>query len=375
MKLAAVMTLLMLVCIGGAGAQEPRPTVEGATQLLALHDSTGWFDDAFALDAKGEKLVVVRQDATRADQEARVIDLAHPDAPPLIFPLAAVGPPLAEIDVLAKGSQVLAIGGDPDAPVSTVLAPGGKVVRKLGPATAFARSRAGGDEVLTLLERKPGTVTITMVKLDTGETIARRTLAIDGPGRIASLGLTFCCWSAGFTQLIGSKEGVYDKKADRRLPTSEVTFDLLTNKVIADVVPIGDLVEHANVLSLRQAHLGGDRFVTWTQDAQSLEAITTDNRRLRLTLAAPIADYDPQTLQQEPFGDGKLAFSLGDGKVLDLYVVDLGAPTIQATRVARIPTTGHPVKWHLAGSRLAVLFQHKTFQRGGTDVVVYDLGK
>jgi hypothetical protein len=352
--LVSVLVLVLVLVSAPARAE----ALVGVTPLFSAHDDQG-FADTTTLDETGGKLVLVASNA------ARVVDLDHPEANGPHFDLGKLPAPPTELHLLPSG-DLLALAGEPGTRTATVLTSDGKVT-----ATYAATVLAFRGETLSLLTVKGDSHDLRWVKLAGGATLGKRHLVIAGAERNVtglSAPILFYMWRAGYTQLVGKKEGAYDKKADRHLPNTEVTVDLVSGKLIRDEI-IADMIPHASILALRREN-PADAFIALVRDG-GLELITQDDHRVPLTgRLRDGADYDLQTLAQDELPDGRVAFSLVEGGIMDLFVLDAAGNPLG---VARIPTHGHPLAWHVRGDTLEVLEKHKHYGSGGADVAVYKL--
>jgi len=382
----------ILLVSRGAGAQKKPPQPEGVKLLAKVTPDQGFVDDVFAFDGPAGRLALVRADAA-AYAELEVLDLAQGGKSLARFDLARITTSPVRIAFVLDGSKLLVTGrGAAGDKVTAFLVDlGGKVLRKWGPATDVVTARLGaeyGDAVTVFNTRSTGkgiTYEVAAYRLDGGKAIGKkRTLAADPEGFVKAIDMTILYWQEGYTRLVGRKKGAYDKLKDQRMNDSEAVYDLLDGSVARNT-PIGDIIAWTKLVKLRTERSNQPSFLIVTEDLKWVEWVTAEDKRVPLELAEPFHRYDPRSLVQEPGPDGRLYFSLtidpvnaeavarkvADAEIVDLYVVDPAAA--KARRLARLPRADRPFAWREASGRWAVLRKHKGFDRGGTDLEIYEL--
>jgi hypothetical protein len=262
----------------------------------------------------------------------------------------------------------------------------GKKVAGFGPAADVALADGGAKvAVWDAAPRKGGGTTydVSVFPAGGGSALAHRTLDADADGLISSIGISVIYWRNGYTQIVGRKQGAYDKFKDQRMNDSEGIYDVVGGVLARDTV-LTDVIGWTKLMKVRQGR-NAATFVNVSEDLGKLLLVTPDNKELAVGLAETMDKYDPKSLQQEVGVDGKLYVSLtidpynaaavdrkvADPELVDLYTVDTTSG--QATRIARLPKDGREFSWRVAAGRLAFLRRHKGYDRGGPDLEIYDL--
>jgi hypothetical protein len=384
----ALVALLVLPSVAIAQRKPADPV--GVKPLHKLHPTRGYVDSPYAFDGPGGRLAVITTDGSTWS-ELEIHDLAQPGVTLVRADLTALTTTPVDLRFASGGARLFLVSRPaPDEKATGFLLDlSGKVVRKLGPAAQLALSEVNGEEVITAWDPQPDakggtTYDVTLTASGSGKQLAHRTLVADRDGLIDALDLTILYWRDGYTRLVGRKKGAYDKFKDQRMNDSEGIYDLAQGLLVRDNV-IGDVIGYTKLMKLRVGRDNQPAFVRVTDDNHELELIGADDKRVNLKLANPIHHYDLKSLQQEPGAGGKLYFTLtidpvnpeavarkvADPELIDLYAVELA--TAKTVRLARLPRTDRPFAWHVAAGRWAVLRKHKTFERGGPDLEIYEL--
>jgi len=413
---AAATALLGLVvsAAAGAGVASTADDAGGvpvpAKPRLTVKPERGFVDDAFALDAGGKRLALIRTDREQF-QRVEIHDLGAPQG-------AAVAgfdvPPTREIEsmqFLPDGAGLLLIGPTADGgQAAEVTDLTGKVLGKAALAGRFAVATRGHESMLVMLERregqgKPGQLAyvVSPLKLPTLKPAGKpRTYPLTDEGALRVNGLVPVGFFDGYSRLLARRPGAYDKKKDARQPDGQAVVDLLSGKTVSSG-PIEDAYGWARLTRLRQDHPNRTAFVQLAgvnagpavpgdaaaKAATGVELVDVTGRLTPLELAVPFRLYDRLTLKdQEGPTPGALTFALeidpvnpdavarkkADARALDVYACSLGATAKEARLRLRVALDKQPLVWSVAGDRVAVLHRFKSFARGGDRIDVYDLG-
>lgn len=368
------------------------------TQTIKPPDGEGYFDEAFGLDDEAKRLAVLRSDgATFAKIE--IYDLAV--TPPKLassFDLPNRMLLAERIELLPAGKGLVLIAHerpDDSAPLYALLFDSaGKLVTKVGPATAFSRPPADGPGragLLVAFDRKLGghgaeaTYTVTPFSLATLAPAGKpRAYHTDVAGGIKAPPIRLIGFYDGYTRLLGERLGAYDKAADVRKPPRRVVLDALNAKVLEET-EIAEVVGWAVTGQLRRDHPGQSIFVDLNQDGSGVDMIDAMGKKTPAALAVPFRLYDPKTLLAEDGSTpGGLTFGIAvdplnvdaikhkkaDLPMLDLYSADLGKETVKLRGRVFTP---RPVTWRTRADKLVVLKRFKSFARGGDELQIFDL--
>jgi hypothetical protein len=364
---------------------------EGVKALTTVKPQDGFVEDAFAFDGSGGRLAWVRADAA-GQSEVNVIDLAQGGATLAKVDVSATTTWVTRVAFVLDGSKIAVVGRTPDElrMVGGLYDLGGKKLRDFGPATDVALAEVGGEPVAAVFDElqndKGKTWEITVVRLKDGKTLGKkRTFKSDADGFVKELDMRVLYFQRGYTQIIGLKKGAYDKIKDQRLNDSQGVYDVVEGRVVKNT-PIQDLIGHAKLVKLRQAHQNLRRFLRVADDGRGLELVTEDDARVAVaTKELSFDHYVSDSLVWSEARDGRIWFTLtvdpvnpeavnkkkADPEHIDLYVLDGKGAT--ARRVARIAKNDRPFVWAVAGGRWAVLRKHKGQDRGGPDLEILEL--
>lgn len=407
-RAAGGLAAVALLVVGTAEAQKakkkkpakPKPgTVQGAKLATAIAPKTGFVDASVAFDGAGGRLLYVNSDAGYLC-ELRVLDLAQGGAQIATVDLSKI--------TTAPSSVVFAPSGDGFFVVHTVLkdeqelqaaalvSASGKVVRTFGPATAVRLTTHDAEPAVVtydeqrVRDKKTGKVaihhTVEVRALETGKRLgSKTTLEADDTGFVKKLDFRIRYWLDDYTRAVGIKGGTWDRKEDQRSPDAEAWY-VLPAREFARVLPIKDVVTHAELLALREAHNNEDAFLIVTRDLTRVQ-LFTDGKLADVTLEQPFHHYDPKSLRYQPRPRGGWYFSLAIDPVnpdavarkkadlawLDLYTLDPGQA--KARRVARLLLGKRDITWSATDTHWAILEKLKGFTRGAAKLSIYELTK
>jgi hypothetical protein len=360
-----------------------------ATPIFTVHGEPTFIDDGFALTPAGDRLAFVRANgADKADLEV----VALPSGERVgRFSIAAFSHAAERVLFLPDGGRLLVIARAPGGTgrVAQLYDVSGRVIgHRIGPATEIALATVDAAPVIATLTVRGGSYSLSYVHAD-GKRLGGRTLQSDRDGLLKlEGGLKPLYFTRDLLALFAQKKGEYDKKGDVRRPDRSILYDLLHGKVTTEE-EIGDVVEFVRVQQLRAKHPNVGAFVEPTEDLHAIELITAAGKRLPLRTERPFAKYEPKSLaQQEGPEPGVVYASLtvdpvnpeavrnqkAEPDVFDLYRVDANSGACTRALVGPL-AKGRPLAWVAAGGRVAILHKHKGFDRGGTDLEVYDLAR
>ena len=388
---------ILLVALAPVAAR-----ADGPAPVLQLKADDTFFDDLLAIDGAGAQLAVVRTDGSH---KCRLEVLALPaGTKKQSVDLAALSTTPERLGFSPDGTRVLVVAPhstSPPARVAQVVdVATGKVGKRLGPATDFALASVGGKTRVVAFDTKTaddgGTSwQVAVTDLETGKPVAKKVLRAAAGGVLAVRGpeLKPITWLEGYTQIVVTQQGEYDKKSDAQKPDSGARFDVLKGKVIG-THDLKDLVAWIKNAPERASRPNQPAFVLPSDDLVRLELLRPDDVRVALPLARPQAHYDLDSLRQKldpPVGTPRqLWFSLLVDPTsraavaqktyfaddFDLYVVDLAAAAPVARRVLSLSGEKREkrgVVFAVGGGRAALLRKHKTLERGGDDLRVFDV--
>lgn len=396
MKRILLATLVALVWPAPVRADGPVP-------VLQLKADDTFFDDLLAIDGAGAQLAVVRTDGShRCSLEVLALPAGTKKQSVDLAPLSTTPERLV---FSPEGSRVLVVAplasASPPARVAQVVdVATGRTGKRLGPATDFALASVGGKTRVVAFDARSasdGSTSwqIVVTDLESGKPVARKSLR-SGPGGVLAVRgpeLKPITWSEGYTQIVATQQGAYDRKIDAQRPDSAAIYDVLKGKVTS-TRDLGDLVAWVKNAPERASRPNQAAFVLPSEDLTRLELLRRDDVRVALALARPHAHYDLDTLRQKldpPTGPAKqLWFSLlvdptsRDAVAqktyfaddFDLYAVDLGAAAPTARRVlslSGLKREKRGVVFAVGGGRAVLLRKHRTLERGGDDLRVFDL--
>lgn len=415
---AVVLALLATAGSGAAAPLAPAPQPERgsapppAPARLSVKAERGFIDDAFALDGAGRRLALIRTDREEF-QRLELFDVEGGKAEPVggfeVSPPARV---IESLEFLPDGTGLLLAGTGPDGGhVVETTDLTGKVLGRANVPDAFATTSRAGAPLLVTMERREGkgsalsgvlTYVVSAFALPALKPIGKpRTYPVGDDGALKPSGLVPVGFFDGYSKLLARRPGAYDRKKDARQPDGQTVLDLLSGKPVSSG-PIEDVYAWARLTRVRQGRANRTAFVQLAganagpaapgdvaaPGANGVELVDPAGRLTALELAVPFRLYDRQTLKDQELPGATLAFALevdpvnvdavarkkADARALDVYTVPVTSPA-EARRGVRVPLNAEPVVWRVAGNRVVVLRQFKSFARGGNRLDVYDLGK
>jgi hypothetical protein len=377
-----------------AAKSDPKP-IE-AEKAIKAPPGEGYFDDVFALDAKGGRIAALRTDGATFFK-LEIIDVGTAKVTRSTdLPGKTLLP--TELELLPEGKGTLLIARekpDDQAPLYAFhFDDAGKLTAKVGPAVAFGRPPADGTAragLLVAFDQKMGTRgaegTYTIVPYDVA-TLApsgkARVYHTDVAGELKAPVVRLIGFFEGYSRALGERPGSYDKAQDLRAPPRMVVVDALTGKVASEK-EIGNIEGWAVTGLLRRDHPGRSLFVELNQDGSGVDVVDAMGKKQPAALAVPFRFYDPKSLRvEEGPAPGALTFGIAvdplnpdalkrkktDLPMLDVYTADVGQGTIKLRGRVFTP---RPVAWRTAADKLVVLKRFKSFSRGGDELQIYDL--
>jgi hypothetical protein len=359
----------------------------------AIKPAAGYFDEAFALDAGGKRLYVVRTDAATF-AKLEIIDL-ETGKTTSSFDLPAEQPAIERLEPVGDGKGgvvVIARAGTAEAPAvtATLIDATGKAVAKVGPAQAFGRPSTAPQDTLLAFDRKLGahendaTYTITPYRLATLAPAGKpRTYKTVG-GELKSPPFRLLDFQDGYSRALGERPRAYDKKADVRQPAKMATMDTLTGKLVSEA-EIGDVMAWAQAARARVRHPGRSVFAELNQDDTGVDVVDAMGKRIPVELAVPFGLYDGKSLTDQQ-GPEPGAFTFGiavdplnpdavkrqkpDLPMLDVYGADKAGDMPRMRGRIFIPRN---VTWRAGYGQIVLLKRFKSFTRGGDEIDVYKL--
>jgi hypothetical protein len=383
----ALLTIIALTTAASAQPKQTAAPLVGVTAVAKLAPATGFVDDAIAHD--DQRLAYCVSDAaekselhvvTLADQHEDVIDLAPVTLHPIALEL--VGTRAFVIGLAEEGKQVGAL-------IELAGKKPGAVVYKVGPATHITVVKRDGKPGVALHRAtaiKDGTRhQVELLAIDTGRRIAAGpALELDTAGASKALDFRVNHWADGMTRAFGLKGGEWDRKENQRTPDAEASYDLVTGK-FGERHAITDVFEQRKRYQALADAGGQIDFVRMTWDNTAIQ-LWHDGKPKALELDQQITNYDPKSLQGVFAADGSAWLALkvdpvnpdavarkkADPEYLDIFRVSADG---KATRAARVLATGLRHRFGLlGGDRFWLLERSSSFDRGGRNLAVYQLG-
>jgi len=391
---------------------------------LSLKAGRGFYDDAWALDPAGKQLALVETDAD-SFQELEVLDLdADSGKPGKVFELPHPPRELEGLSFLPGNSGFLLVTGATQSAAVTDAATNartdahllesfdgsGHLLGKAGPVSAFGVASRSAGAVLVTLDRRSDRAAdlvyvVSSLKLPTLKSAGpSRKYVVGSDGLLRAPSLAPAGFLEGYSKLLTTRPGSYDRKKDVRQPDSQSVLDLLSGKPISDA-PIEDVYGWARTTRARREHPNRTAFIQLSDTGigdpgaiavgagspkparAGIELLDPAGRLAIVPLAVPFRIYDRFTLkdqegptpglvhfgiQVDPVNPDAVARQKADKPFLDIYTVPTGRPDACKHR-ARVALDSQPVTWAVAGDRLVVFRRFKSFARGGDRIDVYDL--
>ncbi len=367
---------------------------------LSLKADRGFFDDPWTLDPSGKRLAAIHTDRDEF-QRIEIFDLEAASATPTS--MLNLPPParvFESLSFLPDGDGLLLVSAGPvNTHVVDVLDLTGKSLGRTGPVSEFGITTRGAETVLVTIERRLGragelTYVVSPWKLPALKPAGKpRSYLLGGDGALRSPALVPIAFFDGFSKLLATRPGAYDKKRDARQPDAQSVLDLLSGKPVSEG-PIDDIYGWARTTRLRRERPNRTAFVqlsdglaTKTDGQTGIELLDPAGRLIPLPLAVSFRLYDRFTLKDQegpapgvvhfgievdPVNPEAVARKKADQHALDIYAVPVAHPETSRLR-ARVAMDKQPVVWTAAGDRLVVQRRFRSFARGGDRFDVYDL--
>lgn len=392
------LAVLLGLSVGAAFAQLPqgtpapvpsRPAVAplvGSTEIIKLTTPTGFIDDVVAAE-EGRLAYVVADAASKAELHV----YTHATKQEVLVDLAAVT--LHPVGLTLVGQRAFVVGRTEDGSQIAALVelaakgkkPAGTVVYKLGPANAITVITRDGKQRVALhkaASSNGGTRhDVEVVAIETGRRVGvAKPFELDSTGKNAKLDLKVNHWSDGMTRAYGIKAGEWDRKEDARGPDVEVTYDLISGKLV-DKKKIEDLFEQRK------------RFQAMTEGGKRLDFVRIDNKGLELWRAGkgkkieldqPLTNYDTKSMQgivtadgsawvilkMDPVNADAVARKKADPEYLDVFRVSSDG---KGVRKARLFAGGMRHRFGIIGDKFWLIERNNGFERGGRSLALYSL--
>lgn len=365
------------------GAKKPPPAPVNLTEGYRFVPATGFVDDPIASD--GTRVAFVVAD-TAGTAELHVINF---DGTEVAKPIDLAPVTVEPIALAFAGKGVVVVGtDDTDAQVAALVNLDGKVVYKTPAVTHASIVVQGGKTQVALYTAAPSKIgikhSVEIRAAETGKRVGKvKSIDVDGTGKNAKLDFTINHWTHGWTRVVGTKMGTWDKKEDQQSPDVEATYDMVTGKFTA-TTPIPDVVAQRKRFQTLQSFDGKDTIVRMKEDLSDIE-LWQDGTKTVVTLDQPIIAYgDPRksldyapgpsgawlALQVDPVNVEAVKRKKADVEWWDLYEVNGD----KATRRARLFAGGQRLRFGWAGDHLWVLDRNVGFDRGGKSLAFYTLG-
>ncbi len=270
--------------------------------------------------------------------------------------------------------------------------PSGKLLKKIGPATAATLTSHKGELVVSLVSSKTdaknaGTHNAQVFRAADFKKLGAGSVTIAPDQTLKQPPLRLLYFEPGHLQLVGMMKGKYDKKRDIRLPERAVRWSLITRKEVWSAEP-KDVLVWVKATNMRPNHPGQLRFLQVSDDLKALQTVDADNELGSVTLPIAWKLYEPKSLEQAESWDGKtLWFSMtidpvnpdavrrkkADKERVDLYRLDPGP---KATPLGGVPTDKRKFRWTVGSARFfAYLRKLKGFGRGGNELEIHEMGR
>lgn len=392
------LAMLLAISAGSASAQlppppgvpapvPPRPAVAplvGATEMVKLTTPTGFIDDVVAAE-DGRLAYVVADTASKAELHV----YTHASKQDVVVDLTAVT--LHPVALTLVGQRAFVVGRTEDGNQIAALVelaakgkkPAGAVVYKLGPANAITVITRDGKQRVALHKATTsngGTRhQVEVVAIETGRRVGvAKPFELDSADKNAKLDLKINHWSDGMTRAYGIKAGEWDRKEDARAPDVEVTYDLVSGKLL-EKKKIEDLFEQRK------------RFQAMTEGGKRLDFVRLDNKGLELWRAGrgkkieldqPLTNYDTKSMQgivgadgsawiilkMDPVNQAAVERKKADPEYLDVFRVSADG---KGVRKARVFAGGTRHRFGVVGDRFWLIERNNGFERGGRSLALY----
>lgn len=362
--------------------KKPPPEPVNLTETYRFTPATGFVDDPIASD--GTRVAFVVAD-TAGTAELHVINF---DGTEVAKPIDLAPVTLEPIALAFAGKGVVVVGtDDTDAQVAALVGLDGKVVYKTPAVTHASIVVSGGKTQIALYTAAPSKIgtkhTVEIRAAETGKRVGKaKAIDVDGTAKSAKLDFTINHWTHGWTRVVGTKMGTWNKAENQQSPDVEATYDMVTGKFVA-TAPIPDLQEQRRRFQTLASFDGKDTVARMKDDLSELE-LWQDGVKSVITLDQPMVAYgDPRksldyapgakgawlALQVDPVNVEAVKRKKADVEWWDLYEV----AGDKATRRGRLFAGGQRLHFGWAGDHLWVLDRNVGFDRGGKSLAFYTL--
>jgi hypothetical protein len=381
--------------VGGVAAAEttaaqpvkPKPpaqTLVGVTEGFRFTPETGFVDDPIGTD--GTRVAFVVAD-TAGTAVLHVVDTSGKE---LAAPIDLKAITLVPKSLTFVGDRVLVTGGEVGTELAALVDLTGKVIYKTPVTTrASVITRDGKVRValFTAAETKTGATkyTVELRAAETGKRVGKpRTIEVDASHKSAKLDFRVNHWTSGWTRVVGTKAGGWNKKEDQQSPDVEVAYDMVTGKFGA-TTEITDVLAQRKRFSTLAASSGKDAFVRMKDDLSEIE-LWKNGEKTVVALDQPLVAYGDarRSLDVAFGGDGAAWIALqvdpvnveavkrkkADPEFWDLFAVDAAG---KGTRRARVYAGGTRFDFGFVGSTLWIIDRNVGFDRGGKSLAFYTL--
>ncbi len=341
-----------LLLLGARVAAEP---------VLVLEADRGTFEEALALDGAGGRLALVRVDAAGR----HTLELVDVDQKGAVLGRFGLGPtPPSSLTLHPAGIFVVTPSPDGESETAALHARTGKILRRFGPAGDLVLA---GDVVGGLTARDK-TLEVVLHEVSGARAPVRRVFTRAG-SVITKLELEAAVWRGGYALLAGRRQGRYDAASDLALPDTDAVYDVARDRWVRDR-PIADPLLHARVLRERARRPNVESLVT--VEGGRLYAITPEDRVVELDVSLEV--YEPASLRQQTFPDGRVVFSLTvdplnpaalarqkrDPERIDVFRFDASSEEPgRPVRLLTLDRDGRDFVWAASATRLALLRKHR----------------
>jgi hypothetical protein len=426
MRVVAAVSLL-IPCLAGSTAGGD------SARVWSFKPDKGFVDDPMAFAENDARFAFIHTDAAQfLTLVLMATDGFRKEAEIKIDPPTLVPRQLA---FTPDGSRLVLVwsdGGSGQQGASLYELPGGKLAKKVGPATAATvtgcknEQRAGGSaEGARRAERSDQQQCVSLVTTRTDakgnathnvqafrasdfKKLGAGSVAVAADQTLRQPPLRLLYFEPGHLQLIGMMKGKYDKKRDIRLPERAVRWSVLTKKELWAEEPKQVLV-WVKATNMRPNHAGQYRFLQVSDDLKVLQTVDAQNELGSVALPVKWGLYEPKSLEQAESWDGKtLWFSMtidpvnaeavrrkkADRERVDLYRLDPGprsdgrgsfAPLrsdgrgsfapLKATPLGAVGTEKRKFRWTVGARHFGYLRKLKGFGRGGVQLELYKIAR
>jgi hypothetical protein len=389
MRTPSLSTTLAAACalwLMGAGSLHAE-----SAKLWSFKPDKGFVDDPMAFDANESRFAYVHTDAS---QFMKIVVLKTSSLKPEVeIKIEDTTLIPKELVFSPDGSRLVMIWMDGYKGTRGALLfglPGGKQLKKIGPATHAAVVAHKGQQVVALANVGPAgggqSFGVTAFRTRDFRRVAAGKALVQSDLTLKQPPMRLLYWGPGHTTVVGMQKGKYDKKRDIRLPERGVRYDLLQRKVLWSEEP-KQVIPWTKATNMRPNHPGQLRFLEVSDDLQTMHFVDLNNELGSVTLPVKWSLYEPKSLVQTESWDNKtLYFSMtidpvnpaavkrqkADPERMDLYRLDPGP---KATPLGQVLTGKRQFTWEAGRGYFGYLVKLKGFGRGGRELRLYRVGR